>query len=410
MIFSERLLGNNSKVVLTVSTNPASATCTLTYNGVQYTTKSLEIDKGSTVSYSVYHSTYGTTSGTVVMDSDKILTCNGTYSTSSTETKWSQPTLSSNGTLGGTTCAAYCPTITTDNYQPYDCLDGVEGDTYDRFFTHKAKGQEDGYFTFYTPDPIKMSKIVMKQAGSQRNSYSKSGSVYASNSNGSWTKLTDYSNSSGNQTVTINLTTSNFYKYYQITCTSSTYANTGGYYYWSIKTLTFTATYMATAYTYYWDKTVTNGKLDSIPWEQPILTANSTIGGSEFAVEASSESSTTYAAWKAFDDDSSSTYWRPSSSTETQTYTFYNPDKINVTEIQYKFTSTTYNTTIDSIEGSNDNETWTTINRSDSTNSATITSTLSNTSSYKYYRTTFTPKSSGTYRLRNILITAVQPV
>ena len=46
----------------------------------------------------------------------------------------------------------------------------------------------------------------------------------------------------------------------------------------------------------------------------------------------------------------------------------------------------------------------------DTTGSAIVTSTLNNTESYKYYRTTFTPLSSGTYKLRNMLITATQKI
>ena len=73
---------NNSNHILTVITNPDTATCTLTYNGTSYKTKQVTVQGGTVVSYSVYHSTYGTTTGTITMDSDKTLNCVGASSTS----------------------------------------------------------------------------------------------------------------------------------------------------------------------------------------------------------------------------------------------------------------------------------------------------------------------------------------
>ena len=92
---------------LTVTTNPAAATCTLTYDGVSYSTKTAKVKAGTVISYSVYHSTYGTTSGSITMDSDKTLNCNGTYSSSTTYkygldsdiTVYGSPSISNDGIL-----------------------------------------------------------------------------------------------------------------------------------------------------------------------------------------------------------------------------------------------------------------------------------------------------------------------
>ena len=95
IFYSKKLLMADAKVyyTLTVVTDPVSATCTLTYNGLSYTTKSATVEAGTVISYSVYHATYGTTTGTITMDSDKTLTCNGTYSTSYTDgNSWASPT------------------------------------------------------------------------------------------------------------------------------------------------------------------------------------------------------------------------------------------------------------------------------------------------------------------------------
>ena len=85
MIQSEKLLlatKGTTYYTLTVSTNPSSATCTLSYDGTSYEGKSISVPSGTEISYSIYHSTYGTTTGTITMDADKTLSCTGTYSTS----------------------------------------------------------------------------------------------------------------------------------------------------------------------------------------------------------------------------------------------------------------------------------------------------------------------------------------
>lgn len=68
---------------LTVSTNPSNATCTLTYGGSSYSSKSATVASGTVINYSVYHSTYGTTTGSITMNSNKTLTCTGASSTTS---------------------------------------------------------------------------------------------------------------------------------------------------------------------------------------------------------------------------------------------------------------------------------------------------------------------------------------
>lgn len=70
--------GSNGKFyTLTIVTNPAAATCTLTINGIQYVTKSKKVKEGTIVNYSVYHSTYGTKTGNITVDSDITLTFTG---------------------------------------------------------------------------------------------------------------------------------------------------------------------------------------------------------------------------------------------------------------------------------------------------------------------------------------------
>lgn len=258
MIFSERLL-SSSKVTLTVVTNPASATCTLTYNGVQYSTKSLEVDKGSSISYSVYHSTYGTTTGTIVMDSNKTLTCNGTYSTSITDVNWSQPVLTTattNKTASGSNSKGQTLYITASKvssatYAAYKAFDNDSS-------TFWSCGTNAGYpqsMLMQSTVPLKVSKITIRNRGSgSANTAYKGGTIYAGNTSSTSTTLTTFSNSTvtAGSSWTITVPTSQYYSYYKISFTSGNFGTQAGY---SCAGISLTATYKQSSYNYYWDKT-----------------------------------------------------------------------------------------------------------------------------------------------------------
>ena len=141
-------------------------------------------------------------------------------------------------------------------------------------------------------------------------------------------------------------------------------------------------------------------------WIQPILSANGTLGGDSFAVEASNTYSSNY-AWKAFDDVSANTYWSPgTTSTLAKTYyTFYNPEPLNVTQIECVCTANNYWSSIDSVEGGNDGTNWTSITKS-SSGKPTITCVLNNSEFYKYYKIAFNKTENNSLRVKNITITA----
>lgn len=413
------LMTSKNRYTLTVITNPASATCTLTYDGQSYIAKSAIVDAGTVISYSISHSTYGTETGSIIMNTDKTLTCNGTYSTSSSYTSYTSPTnMTSNGTWNGNNFAVKAD-FTSKRGDLYRLFDN---NTSNPVSTNSSTAAyvlgyslSSGNIYCCCSNQVKISTATCYIVNSS--SYGlcpASYTLYGSNTDGSnWTSLGSYTKPSSGTISTgdawsISSSNSNYFKYFRWYFVGRQSAGASTQF--ATIELRLKGEERITAYTYYWDKTVTNVKTDTYPWEQPILSANGTMGESSFAVVASSESSASYAAWKAFDDNSSNTQWRPSSCTTTQTYTFYNPVAINVTKLEYEFTTTTYTTTIDLIEGSNDNTNWTTISKADTTDSAIVTSALTNSAFYKYYRTTFAAKSSGNYRLKNMSITALEHI
>ena len=87
MIHSEKLL-QATNYTLTVTTNPSSATCQLYYDGQWHTEKSCTVPAGTSVSYSLYSSSYpSATSGTGTVTMDKNKTLSATVSSSSSSSK-----------------------------------------------------------------------------------------------------------------------------------------------------------------------------------------------------------------------------------------------------------------------------------------------------------------------------------
>ena len=248
--YEELLMSNAKYCTLTVSTNPASATCTLTYGGNSYSSKTATVKKGTIISYSVYHSTYGTTTGSIVMDANKILTCTGTSNTSYTEYGWTRPTLSSNGSMGGSSNACYSPdTMVNNNFAPYEAFNGTWSTSNDGFTV--TKSQKSATLYYYTPTAIRPAEFKIEGYGNYGFS---SVAVSGSNDNSSYTSLTSYSGSIvnlWNQKI-LQSSTSNYYKYFKFyfTTTSSTYSV-------GISEIEFSGYYQTSSTTYSWTETIT---------------------------------------------------------------------------------------------------------------------------------------------------------
>ena len=143
-------------------------------------------------------------------------------------------------------------------------------------------------------------------------------------------------------------------------------------------------------------------------WTRPNLTAKEPLGGDSFAVAASSETSTSYPAWYAVRATSGTSYQWRSASITTCTYTLYNPNQIKASTITINFTGTSYMPTTLTVDGSDDNSTWTSISSNYSASSTKGTLTMTPTTGYKYYRLNFTRSAAGNIRVYVINVTAVQ--
>lgn len=135
----------------------------------------------------------------------------------------------------------------------------------------------------------------------------------------------------------------------------------------------------------------------------PTMTSNTDPSGECFA---SSESSSSYAAWKAFDSNSSSTYWRASGSAVPSYvgYKFENPEFI--TSVKLQCASDTYSASKFKIQASNDGEEWVDVSEEFTTAIPTTLTeyNLINPGNYLYYRLYIISLSSSSYaaRIRHI--------
>lgn len=163
----------------------------------------------------------------------------GEVSLSETEFDFVTPTLSSNGTMGGSTFAvqAIAERDNSDTYRAYRMFDGNTSTSwcaYASAFTGAV------WFTFYNPIPLKVSTILCHGYVNGTSGYNiKSGTVYGGNDNSTWDTVCTYSNLSGaNALITVNST--KYYNYYKVYIAG----NQGSNQVW-IDEVTITATYLA---------------------------------------------------------------------------------------------------------------------------------------------------------------------
>lgn len=235
-----------AKYTLTVTTDPVSATCTLTADGVSSVTKTLTVDAGTVISYSVYHATYGTTTGSITMNADKTLSCIGTYDETETEQAWTRPNLTSDGTLGVSDYATYASAVYS-SYYAYKAVDGSSS-TYWR-----GTATAPYYWTFYAKNPIKVTGMSLTANASGSSGYyqAQEFQIRGSNDNSNWTTLHTKTGTTRPQTYTATLSPAAYYNYYQVYITKAAINTTTIY-----SEIQFTATQKISSYTYYWQTTI----------------------------------------------------------------------------------------------------------------------------------------------------------
>lgn len=231
---SKKLLGCENKVTLTIVTSPSNATCTLTYNGVAYVTKSLQVKQGSTVSYSVSHSTYGSTSGTTIVDSNKTIVFTGQSVPVTKEVSWTRPNLTSDGTLGGFSFAVTARKLRESSHPAYMAFDNSTSTYAFLYYGYN-------YLEWYNPTAIKVTNLSINVNRSLASLQLK-----GSQNDIDWTSLSITPTSVSSGTTTIRVISTAYCKYYALTMSIS--GNTSA----QIKDLGITATYKTTSYEYGW--------------------------------------------------------------------------------------------------------------------------------------------------------------
>ena len=254
-------IGGVRYYTLTVVTTPSDAVCKLTYNGNTYTSKTATVKAGTTISYTITHSTYGTDTGSTTMYYSKKLTVTGVSTPITTEKTWSRPNLTANGTLGGSSCAIIADTEATTKVPAYYAVDSS---TSTQWQSKSASSNTQRYLIFYTPTAIKLTKVVFatpKNTSAEGLTYSwqlKDCTVYGSNTNGSWVSLGSVSGVGKVANATVTLSNTNYYKYYKFLATkTNAYSPNVSYYRWACSNITMTAKYQNTTYSYSFSKSYT---------------------------------------------------------------------------------------------------------------------------------------------------------
>ena len=114
---------------------------------------------------------------------------------------WTRPNLTSDGIMGGSTAACQANSATAPAYYAFD---GNMGNYW-------RSGTNPSWITFYSPVPLKVSSFQWKGFYT----VAKSGTLYGSDNNSSWTTIKTFTNSALDFTITVPETTK-AYKYYRI--------------------------------------------------------------------------------------------------------------------------------------------------------------------------------------------------
>lgn len=132
----------------------------------------------------------------------------GQISLSDTEVTWEQPTISTDGVMGGSTFACTAKAEYQPAYNMFDKNDNTSWGAYSSAF------YGDVWFSFYNPIPLKVTLLNLYRGNYSYNA--KSGIVYGCNDNQNWVELKSFTDKTG-ANVSIDMSDNNsFYYYYKV--------------------------------------------------------------------------------------------------------------------------------------------------------------------------------------------------
>ena len=259
-----------------------------------------------------------------------------------------QTPLTQNGNLGGDSFAV---TGWGGNYSgtPYNAVYPQTGN----YSAYSKGGQPGVTFNLYTPKPTIIT-------GYSYGAYWNAGGVYVSlqgsNDNSTWTYISPQTwRALGEQSVTFdNYTPYQYYLFYVLTTGGGTNDGVNVYrvrlygkeYSYSNEEV-FDPHFVETKYYKYFDH----------GFVAPYLTYNGTMGKDKFAAKAITEYSSSYQAYMAF-DNSTSSQWASSGTQNPSWISFYNPKPLKVSSLEMRNRTSAENFTGGSVYGSNNNTTW----------------------------------------------------
>lgn len=330
------------------------------------------------------------------------------------------PILTANGTMGGDNFACNQSSVYSNEYA-YKAFDGNSE-------SHWHSGDNASlphWLAWYNPKPIKINHLTLIVGHSSSypdlpNNYQ----IQNSNDGTTWNTVYSGVNSSSTVPTTLNIDLSNvenneanYWRYVVTSVKGRSYGN--------CRVIDMDAVTKEliesdeSDYDFYKDVEVQKVIQKNVrkyynyvdePFVQPYLTSNGTMGGDKFAASAITEYSSSYQAYMAF-DNSTSTEWASKGTQNPSWISFYNPEPLKVTKLTMRNRTSAENFTAGKIYGSNNNYYWEEIGSYSTTvTSANATWEIdlsNNTKYYKYYKIVGTSMTGTNQGFTNIAITAV---
>lgn len=369
------------------------------------------------------------------------------------EKSWTQPVLTSNGTLGGNSFA-----VADDGHYDSD----ISGDAWLLFNPTTGKSSQSlwswagtktpGGITIYNPIPLKITNIQVTNHSWANASVGAGygitgGIIQASNDNSTWVNLKTFTNSVVALSETWNIDLSdntNAYKYYRLWITSHSSSAYAGRNY--IGLLTITATQQTQGWqectkAQYDQQSSSNRRIENrymaqvgkkylkkvstiieIQFQQPLMSSssdNGTLGGSKFACTLQGAVSGYDNPYLLFNGSGSASISATTAyyGSATTTITLYNPIPLNITQLTLQQGGSNAYGGLHSgtVYGSNDNINWVYIADYSglTANAGLITEYINlqdNTEFYKYYQIRNTTGGTHGVVLSEITITATQKI